>query len=119
MANYPDHLPFFSTRNGYSTGAPGGIQRTGTDAGPAKMRRRSSGVPRPDSGTTAPMTVSQLAAFEDWVRDSIAGGAISFTALHPVQQVVRRFRFTDPKRPYSVAPAGRGFAVSAELEILS
>lgn len=119
MATYPDHLPFFDLRDRWAEGAPGGILRTGMDAGAAKMRRRSSSVPRSYSGTTAPMTVSQLAAFEDWVRDSLAGGAISFTAMHPVQGVQRRFRLTNAQRPYSVSPMGQGYTVAAELEILS
>lgn len=119
MATYPSNLPFFDMRAGYGEAAPGGILRTGMDAGPAKMRRRSSSVPSRFSGTTAPMSAAQLADFQEWVRASIAGGAISFTAAHPVTQAVTRFRFADASQPYSVTATGQGYAITAELEILS
>lgn len=115
MPAWPD-IPFFCAVTGSEqTGPTGAVIRTRMDAGPDKVRRRTTAAPRSFRGRTPFLTRAQLTTFETWFSSSIADGALSFTADDPYGGGEKAWRFVGS---YTVQRLGSVYVVSAELERL-
>lgn len=114
--DWPASVPFFIAFGGLSrTGPQDAVIRTAMDHGPDKTRRRFTAAPRGYSGTSPFWTKAQLATFETYFETDLMMGALSFSAIDPMDCTVKTFRFVGG---YTVVPVGRKFRVSAGLEIL-
>lgn len=114
MVDWPANVPFFILRNGFSHVAADDVLRTPMDVGPTKARRRSTSAPQVATGS-AYMTRAEYLLARAFVRDTLKGGALTFTADDPVTSETQTYRLTGP---LSLAPMGFGWRVSASLEIL-
>ena len=77
-ASWPAGIPQYLTIAGNQEGTANGLLRSQTDTGPAKIRRRSSSVPRPLAGSMI-MTDAQRDTLVAFVATDIADGALPFT----------------------------------------
>lgn len=112
-AEWPETLPTSFFAESISEGIGEGRLVSSMDAGPAKMRRRSSAMPRPMSGTMR-MTSEQWEDLREFVETDLLGGSLAFTmTCGTVEKLVR---FTEmPSRTWFAA--GK-WAVSINLEVL-
>lgn len=114
--SWPSGVPFFKTTSGLQRSGPqGAVVRSQMDAGPAKVRPRTTAAPRGFTGTTPVMSPAQVEAFESFFTGTLSMGALSFTATDPLSCTEKTFRFVGA---YTVAPAGKGAKITAELEVL-
>jgi hypothetical protein len=74
---WPEALPRLFLLAGYSETVPDGLLRSENDAGPAKVRRRSSASIWEASGAMS-MSAAQYAAFRAFLDDDLGGGALPF-----------------------------------------
>lgn len=115
---WPSDLPHCFTLESFASGAGNGLIRSNPDAGPAKVRRRSSAVPKPLVGTL-PMTYAELATLEAFVATTLLGGSLPFT--FPSQRggddLLVRFSGDGDLLPWRKLGAGR-VVVDVKLEIL-
>lgn len=78
MTTWPEGIPFFNLRSGYGAQPGENTLRTPMEFGPAKVRRRTTAAPSVITGS-AYMTREQAQRFEQFWRDTLKDGAISFT----------------------------------------
>ena len=71
-------------RSGYTEGFGDGLLRSSMDAGPAKVRRRSSFTPSLLTGTFR-MTRDQLFAATAFIRGPLIGGSLPFYIPDPMR----------------------------------
>lgn len=115
-AVWPGTLPFFiAVGQARQTGPTGHLERTPVDAGPDKIRRRTTASVRRFSAESPAWTPAQLAAFETFYNGALAGGALAFTATDPFTCTIKTFRFYGH---YDVRRSGGNRFVTCELEIL-
>jgi hypothetical protein len=76
-ATWPATLPQEILVDGNSEAMGDGRLRSQTDTGPGKVRRRSTAMARPLSGSMM-MSDDQLDAFEEFVLDDLGGGSLPF-----------------------------------------
>lgn len=113
---WPPLVPFLVALGDMTrTGPQGATIRTQMDAGPDKVRRRTTAAPQRFRGATPFLSQAQLDAFEAFFADDLAMGALPFRARDPISCRTRSFRFIDS---YTVSKNGSQAQVSAELEIL-
>ena len=115
MANWPASLPQQVLLDGYGESAPDGALRTQMDAGPAKLRRRTTAVVRTVSGAVV-LDASQVATLDSFYLNSLSGGTLAFDWTHPRTLAAASFRFTAP--PAYVPIGGGHWRASLALEIL-
>lgn len=118
MPSWPGTLPQFVFVQGFEESLADVAQRTSMDAGPAKTRRRfTSGVR--SFRVTIPMTTAEVAIFEDFFDDDLAGGTLSFDWVHPRTQAAATLRIVTPPPPRIVPePGATTWTVSFPFEIL-
>lgn len=115
--SWPEALPRCFTFDSLDEGLGDGRIRSDNDAGPAKVRRRSSAAPAPLSGEMI-MTPAQWAALRTFITVTTIGGSLPF--LFPAQdasgsQLLVRFAENLPRRSRHAAGKLR---VSIALEVL-
>lgn len=115
MPVYPASLEFCYIGGSYSEQPVDGVLRTQMDAGPEKTRRRFTATPTNISFTLPWMTRAEYATFKTFFETDLEGGALSFTATHPITNVSESFRF---RSPYQMRPVGKKIEVSIEVELL-
>lgn len=94
---WPSGIPFIDNPSAFRESGPmGNVIRTPMEHGPSKTRRRFTAAVRQYSGETDVMTNAQVSTFETWFDDTIASGALSFTATNPRSNVTQTFKITDP-----------------------
>ena len=116
MPVFPLSLPPLAGAAAFSGQAASSTIRTRMDAGPAKVRRRSTAAPATRRMGHPRYTTAELQTFLAFFRDTLAGGALSFDMDDLVTGATATCRFTAPPS-YSAAAPGR-WSVSAELEVL-
>jgi hypothetical protein len=84
------------------------------DAGPAKVRRKTTSAPRPVMGQVL-LTGTQLETFKLFHRDSLLDGALRFSWLDPENDDPVEMRILGASW---TASDGNLYALSLELEIL-
>src|SRR5690625_3913550 len=96
VIDWPPLVPFLVALGDMSrTGPQGATIRTPMDAGPDKVRRRSTAAPMRFRGTTPFLTAAELDAFEEFFAADLGMGALPFQARDPITCTTRRFRFID------------------------
>jgi hypothetical protein len=113
-AAWPSTLPQQMDQEGYSETPPKLGIRTTMDSGPAKTRKRFSSGVRPISGSM-PLTAAETEILDDFYLNTLQGGTLTFTWVHPRTGAAATFRFT--KEP-SYSSYGASFKTSLDLEIM-
>lgn len=98
------------------------VIRTQMDAGPGKVRRRTSAsVTHVD--VPVRFTGAEVATFQSWFADELGGGALSFTWKHPLTGVAATYRFRDAPPQWALEIPGDRFSsrwtATLALELLS
>ena len=116
MNVWPATLPQRMDVDGYQESLGDGRLRSQSDAGPAKVRRRFSAVPRPLSVSTE-LTSAQLATFKTFVVTTLAGGTLPFQM--PAQSGTGTWivQFAQTMPGWTAIPGGR-WRLSLDLVIL-
>lgn len=125
VATWPATLPQAPLLEGYSRGEGKAVLRTDMDAGPDKLRRRSTGVPAPLQYAVAAST-AQLAIFRAFWRDDLQQGALPYYLPDPEdgeETLLVRFleepSWTPLPAPDPDGPAGaKMWRLALQLEIL-
>ena len=99
MASWPVTLPQYVLREGLGETLPDTALRTEMDAGPAKLRRRTSAAVRPISAAVN-LSTSQAADLETFYVDTLEGGTLPFDMADPRTGTTYSFRFTAPPALY-------------------
>lgn len=82
--------------------------------GGVNTRRRSSALAAPFSATIV-CTLTQVRSFETFYRDTLAGGALRFTWVHPGTQDAATFKFL---RPPPVLSAINNDTISIAMKLM-
>jgi len=80
--NWPATLPQGLLKSSFSDGPPDNLLRTQMEAGPAKVRRRTTAGVRPLSGAMR-VTAAQWAIFKTFFDTDLQSGALSFAFPDP------------------------------------
>lgn len=117
MANavWPPSLPPQVLLAGYAEAPPETVLRTQMDAGPAKLRSRTTAAPRPIGGAVV-LTSAQLATLDGFYVATLSGGALPFDWQHPRTLAAATFRFLSP--PQYTALGGGHWQASLSLEAM-
>lgn len=118
MPNYPTTLPnqFLGLRDKKEDN----VLRTQMDAGPSFSRRRYTAVSR-TLGVPVVFNGAQRVIFDDFFRDDLKDGSLSFDWTDPVDDSTVTFRFTKPPEFTTMRggqPAERIYRATLALEIL-
>lgn len=113
---WPASLPQKLLVEGYSEGLADGRLISQMDAGPAKVRRRSSAMPRPLQGSMI-MTSAQLATMRTFVNTTLIGGSLPFDFPDPATGATLLVRCAGSV-PALTNLGGAYWNVSLDLEIL-
>lgn len=113
--SWPETLPGDVLVAGYSESLPNAVLRTEMDAGPAKVRRRSTAAARPLRATMA-LTRTQAAALDTFFTTTLSMGSLPFTLTHPRTLSQVSFRFVSP--PVLVPVSGAEWSAELDLEVL-
>jgi hypothetical protein len=116
LPRWPVALPRQMMLEGQGEKLPDGLLRSDNDAGPAKVRRRSSATPWEMAGTFR-MTHAQYDAFRAFVDQDIAGGALPFEFPHQRDCAAWLLVRVKPGDVTAVR-VGPGWRVSMKLEVL-
>lgn len=115
MPTWPLTLPAAPLVDGFRETMPPVTVRTEMDAGPAKIRRRTtSGVGKLSLAYL--LNAAQVATLESFVTHDLAGGALAFGFTHPRRGTTVNCRFT--RLPEHLAVNADFFKSTFELEIL-
>lgn len=115
MADWPSGIPFCPVLSTFNETIEDSVLRTQMDSGPDKTRRRFTAVPTNISFDLRPISHVQYAELQAWFRNSLGGGALAFSAKHPLTGVDGDFRF---RRPFRARFSGHKVAIRLELELL-
>lgn len=115
MASWPGTLPDDFLQQGYSETMPNNLIRTQMDAGPAKVRRRSTAAPTLIAGRQT-MTETQTEALDTFFKTTTSYGADAFDWTDPRTGDSVSMRFINP--PKLMPSGGVNWYVDFELEIL-
>lgn len=113
---WPAALPQHLLVDGYTQGLGDGRLRSRNDAGPAKVRRRSSAMPGPLQGRMD-MSGAQLADMRAFVESTLIGGTLVFTFPDPVTGGALLVRFAT-NLPSWTSRGPDIWTVSLDLEVL-
>jgi len=116
IAVWPADLPQEVLFDGYKERPAKVLLRTPMDAGPAKVRRRTTAGIR-NIQFVVEMTRAQAVIFETWYRDILKDGSLAFEWVHPRTQASCIYRFTDNGYDISLV-TGALCHVACYLEIL-
>lgn len=106
---WPTTVPICPERNAVR-GAPQENRLAFVPArGPAVTRRGSTVSVDRFSVPMSAWTRAQFAVFEDWFREDLEQGALSFGWPHPMSGAAREYRFAVGEAPYEFAQAPVGF----------
>jgi hypothetical protein len=113
--DWPVGLPQKMNQESYSRALGSNVLRSPMEVGPAKARKRSSCVIEPMAGQIFIEKV-QLPILKTFWKTTLKDGALRFNWVSQDDLVIPiEVRFT---KPPSWAPAGKGYLVDLELEIL-
>lgn len=108
MPAWPAGVPFICSVPDLRRSGPIGRKVEFTpDVGPPKTRNRVTTTYRRISGVTAVMTLAQYAAFQSFWETDLLGGALDFTATHPVTGATATFRPTGDEYDEQLVAAGK------------
>ena len=114
MATWPAGLYGYIIKGSFNEIPPQNVLRTQMDAGPAKLRRRSTASVRAFSLSLF-LTKALLATFDTFYVTTTQSGSIKFDMYHPRTHVEGEYRFVN--QPMYV-PKDEGYTVQVGLELL-
>jgi hypothetical protein len=114
MAEWPATLYGCITKGSFTEIPPQNVLRTQMDAGPAKLRRRSTANVR-TFNLNLFLTKAQTATFDTFYVTTIQSGAIKFDMYHPRTHVAGEYRFINQP---TYSPMDEGYSVRVDLELL-
>ena len=114
IAGWPTDLPQELLQAGYNHTTADVALRTSMDAGPGKVRRRTTQNVQVVKGAMK-LTFAQLTTLRTFFDTTLAGGTLRFAAADPITLLPKEFRFT---APISWTMSNGLFNVSFEFEIL-
>ena len=118
---WPATLPQKFNEEGYSEGMGKNLIRSNMDAGPAKVRRRTTSAVRPMSGTMQ-MTSTQLQDLVEFYETTIMHGSLPFEFPNPRDAGVLLVRFADDGltdwRPNGYGEGEQMWSVPIRFEVL-
>ena len=115
MPTWPASLPQDVSSQNYKENPPDTLLRSAVDVGIAKQRSRTTGAARPITATLL-LTLDQVETLDDFYKNELGFGALSFDWKHPRTNVPSTFRFTSV--PTYPAASSITFRVTLPLEIL-
>lgn len=113
---FPPLLPALEDAAGFSASEANNVIRTRMDAGPAKVRRRSTAGPTLRRMSHPAYNKAELRTFLQFFREDTAHGSRAFQMADPVTDEMISCRFVDP--PNWSAIGGGMFSVSVSLEVM-
>ena len=116
MPTWPGTLPQKPDADGYTESPPDVVLRTPMDAGPPKVRRRSTAGPRPITMQMT-LTLTEMQTLDDFFWTTCRAGALPFDWVHPRTQAAATFRWRSPPR-YQGSDSDEGWLAELELEIV-
>lgn len=111
--NWPATLPQYVLEQGYSESEADQLLQTQMEAGRPKTRRRYTTNNEVFTVAVA-MTKAQKVIFEDFFDNTLVGGSLPFTWVHPVHQTAANFQFRKPVPKWSVR--GEAYIVAFGME---
>jgi len=114
VPEWPASLPQDMFLEGYKQSFADGMERSKMDVGPAKVRRRSSSGPAPLNCITY-LTRDQFPTFDEFYNETLLGGSLRFSWVHPVYGTAVEMRFTAVP---SWIFEGKDLKVTLSLEVL-
>jgi len=112
---WPSSLPQYVLREGFSEAIGDGRLRSQPDKGPAKVRRRSSMMPKLQQARMI-MSAGQLAILREFVSDTLMNGSLPFLMPDPITRYPALVRFAENLPAWT--SRGIHFDVSFDLEVL-
>ena len=113
MPAWPSTLPQLVNEAGYTETRKDAVLRTSMDTGPQKRRKRTNATVTAIPASWV-MTTAQLAILDTFYVTTIQLGSMAFTIPHPRLGTTVSVVFS---APYTIAPYGTQWMVSAPLEI--
>jgi hypothetical protein len=117
MVDWPSTLPCTLVTDGNSGGVGDGRIRSATDTGPGKVRRRTTAMAKPITGSLI-MTVAEIAILEDFIEDDLMGGTLVFNFKDPMTHALVPMRFGEQLPTWSEMPGKKRWLVNMVLEKL-
>lgn len=114
MADWPAAFYSRILKGSFTETPPQNVLRTQMDAGPAKLRRRSTSAVRPMSVTLF-LTKAQVATFDTFYVTTLSSGAALFNMYHPRTHVTGEYRIVNQPM---YTPMDEGYSVRVDLELL-
>lgn len=114
MADWPATLYGLILENTFSEAPPDNVIRTPMDAGPTKVRRRSTANIRPITFTLF-LTKAKVAILDTFYDSTLQSGALTFNMYHPRTHASGSYRFVE--RP-AYAEMNSGFSARISLELM-
>ena len=115
MASWPSSLPQSPLAADHSEGFADTLVRTQMDAGPAKVRRRTTAASRPLTASFL-LTKAQVDTLDIFYNLTLDGGTLPFDWILPRTGAAISCRFVQPPEP--AQPQGGFWRVTCQLEIL-
>lgn len=118
MATWPVSLPVAPLLDGFSYQPANTLTASNADVGALKVRRRFTAGPDLARASWL-LTAPQFATFRAFFDTDLAGGALSFTAEHPLPPYATATLRFDPAQMPTYTPLGNGlWQVDAQIMIL-
>ena len=114
MATWPETLPQSPLVDGFSSTKADGRLRSSMDAGPDKVRRRFTAVPKILTCSFY-MTAAQRTSFWTFFDDTLIEGSLKYDWAHPITKVVSECRIKDVPEEIKI---GYGWRISFTVEVL-
>jgi hypothetical protein len=114
-ATWPIGLPDAPLQQGFQETVPKNTARFETDAGPAKVRRRFTAGVR-GLKCSFLFTAAELATFDEFVVDTLEGGALQFAWTDPRTSAAITARIKD--QPQYRPAGGTDWIAECEIEVL-
>ena len=114
---YPEALPADPLINGYRESWVSNFFESATDSGKPRRMKRYTKPPRQTLNVTVPMTRAEVAIFETWFWETLEGGLLPFSFVHPRRNTLLTFWFRKDTNPDpKPVKNGANWDVTYELE---
>jgi hypothetical protein len=116
-AVWPSTLPQYVQESGYGETIQDQAIESSVESGPAKIRRRFTKSIRRFQCVMY-MTPSQADTFENFWQNTVKGGSLSFSWVHPRTRQAAVLRFRNPAPQLSTMGGGATVVYSFTLELV-
>jgi len=117
MPDWPEALPDFSLRQGYSEGFRQTVIRSEMSSGAVKRRKRFTASPK-TLDIVVPLTGAEVNIFTSFYENELQDGSLSFTKIHPRLGTEQTFSFRSELEPL-IAEGGNTYILKMKLEFVA